>query len=495
MTILLGLVLLPVLFRTLPKEELGIWLLLGQSWATLGILDLGFGVTITRRIAFAKGRSGSDPNTLLTDTTHAEIADLLATGLRIYRILALISFVVAFSLGFFYLRSLNLDALTMPVVWTAWGILCLSQALTMWATPWTCLLQGVGYVGWDAILASFVNASTLIAQIIVAMFGGGLVSLAIVAATGALLQRTAILGFSRRKRPELFQFSGQWRNDTFRELTPLALKAWLTSLGTVMVLNTDQLFVATIEGTENLPAYRAAYIIFLNINMLAVTVASASYVYVAQLWQAGDIPQVHNIVVRNLQLGLFGIAAGGGFVLGMGTNLFDLWLGPGNFIGGPIASIFFVLMVLEAQCYILTAASRATEDEAFAGTTIVAGVLKLTLAFVLGKSFGLSGIALSTLVAQLLTNHWYMVYRALTRLNLNVWSYWTKVVFPVIVVAILVYVISRGLAVLTTDVAQWVSVTAGALIAGVLFAVASWCLAMEKTQRNWVLIRMGLSKA
>src|SRR6266403_4267039 len=80
LTILLGLVLLPVLFRHLPKEELGVWLLLGQSWAALGIFDLGFGVTLTRRIAFAKGKSGSEPNTPLMPETLAEIADLVATG-------------------------------------------------------------------------------------------------------------------------------------------------------------------------------------------------------------------------------------------------------------------------------------------------------------------------------------------------------------------------------------------------------------------------------
>jgi len=35
-TILLGLILLPVLFRHLPREELGVWLLLGQSWLRWG---------------------------------------------------------------------------------------------------------------------------------------------------------------------------------------------------------------------------------------------------------------------------------------------------------------------------------------------------------------------------------------------------------------------------------------------------------------------------
>src|SRR5436189_5590348 len=100
LTILLGMVLMPVLFRHLPKEELGVWLLLGQSWAAMGILDLGFGVTLTRRIALAKGKSGGDPNAALTDETQREIADLVYCGRRIYRIMAAGVFLVAWSLGF-----------------------------------------------------------------------------------------------------------------------------------------------------------------------------------------------------------------------------------------------------------------------------------------------------------------------------------------------------------------------------------------------------------
>src|SRR5436189_6224750 len=84
LTILLGMVLMPVLFRHLPKEELGVWLLLGQSWAAMGILDLGIGVTLTRRIALAKGKSGGDPNAPFTPESLREIADLAESGRRIY---------------------------------------------------------------------------------------------------------------------------------------------------------------------------------------------------------------------------------------------------------------------------------------------------------------------------------------------------------------------------------------------------------------------------
>src|SRR3982074_401005 len=94
-TILLGLILLPVLFRHLPREELGVWLLLGQSWAAMGILDLGMSVTLTRRIALAKGKSGGDPKVRLSAESLREIADLVEAGKRIYRVMAAGVFVIS----------------------------------------------------------------------------------------------------------------------------------------------------------------------------------------------------------------------------------------------------------------------------------------------------------------------------------------------------------------------------------------------------------------
>src|SRR5580765_4904079 len=95
-TILLGLVLMPVLFRRLPKEELGVWLLLGQSWAALGLFDFGFGMVLTRRIALAIGRSGGTLNGPFAKEVSNEIFDLVAAGRRVYRWLALIAFAFSF---------------------------------------------------------------------------------------------------------------------------------------------------------------------------------------------------------------------------------------------------------------------------------------------------------------------------------------------------------------------------------------------------------------
>src|SRR5205085_10989335 len=148
--------------------------------------------------------------------------------------LAIFAFAFSFSSGMFYLRGLHLASVSLPHVWLAWGVLCLSQAFGVWATIWTCLLQGVGYIGWDALAASLVSALTLLAQIIVTIFGGGLVALAVVAASGVLLQRLLIVGFARSRRREIFALKGQWNLQMLQGVPGLAFRAWLTAVGAVL---------------------------------------------------------------------------------------------------------------------------------------------------------------------------------------------------------------------------------------------------------------------
>src|SRR5579859_4321220 len=151
---------MPVLFRHLSKEELGVWLLLGQSCAVLGIFDLGFGTILTRRIAFALGKNSCRLCGELNADTRQELADLITTGRRVYRWLAITAFLFSFGLGLLYLRKLELRGMPLSTVGIAWAVLCLSQAFGIWAAIWTCLLQGLGYVGWDSVLSTLVSSLT-----------------------------------------------------------------------------------------------------------------------------------------------------------------------------------------------------------------------------------------------------------------------------------------------------------------------------------------------
>lgn len=483
-TILLGLVLLPVLFRTLPKEELGVWLLLGQSWAAMGILDLGFGITFTRRIALAKGRSGADPNAPMSDESLTEIANLVACGRRVYRIMAGAIFLTSWLLGFSYLGSLELHQVSQHAVWLAWTILCASQALNVWATIWTSLLQGVGYVGWDAIIGTVVNVTTLGAQIVAVLCGGGLVALAAVAASGALLQRSLTRWLAKRNRPELFSLSGQWDTSVFRSLLPTAMLAWLTSLGYVLVANSDPIFIAQSSGTANIPAFRAALLLVMNMHFLSGVFAGASLVFVSHLWQDNKLDEIRAILRRNTLIGLLTMSCGSAVILVLGATLFDLWLGPGNFVGHAVLGLFLANYFLEHQANVFSSCGRATNDEAYAIPSLLGGVLKLGIATVAIKPWGLVGLAASTLVAQMATIYWYSVYRASIRLGLNWSEHVRRVLVPCLCAFGATYLI--GLTVDSRLLGQplAVRVAAASLIGGSLLMVAFWLLVLRPDQRQ-----------
>ena len=493
-TIVLGLVLMPILFRHLPKEELGIWLLLGQSWAAMGILDLGFGPTLTRRIALTKGKSGSDPNSLLSSESLTEIADLVASGQRIYRFMALGVFIVSWALGFFYLQHLELHELDRSTVWAAWTILCACQALTVWATVWNCLLQGVGYVGWDAIITSVVSALMLIGQIVAVLVGGRLIALAVIAASSALFQRGIIRWFAKKQRPELFSLNGEWNPKVLKGMRGLAFRAWLTGLGTVLVFNTDGMFIASATSSDQIPAYRAAFLVVLNLHMLACVFGLSSSVFVSHLWQAGELSEVQRIVERNLRLGLSIMLSGGAAILAAGPSLFDVWLRPGNYAGSGVLAIFVVLFVLEQQTFVISTASRATEHEAFAGWLMAGGFLKIGLAPVLLKFCGLRGLALGTLIAQLLTAHWFVPWCGLRRLRYGLRRYMSSVALPAIVVLVSAVTLCFGTVKFLGGAQSWQRLGASSVAGCAVLAASLWLLVLDHHQRERILKKLGLGR-
>jgi O-antigen/teichoic acid export membrane protein len=404
--------------------------------------------------------------------------------MRFFLRLSLAVFIIGFLGGCWFLSWMELTTLTPATAYIAWGILCLAQALGVWASVWTCLLRGMGYVGWDSIISSFVTAAVLAAQISALMLGGGLFALASVAAIGALVQRYLVLGFARHNRPNLFVSRGEYDPNVLRAMWPAALRTWITSLGTVVIMSSDQYFISSMGSMKEIPPFRAAYLLIYNLSSMATIMAGASAVFVSHLWQSGEKNEIHRVVIRNLRFGLGIMAAGGACILVLGPRLFDLWLGAGNFIGYPCLILFFAMLFTDAQSYIVSTCSRATEDEAFAVCSVIGGILKIGFAWLLGHHCGLVGIAASTLIAQWLTNHWYMVHRGFHRLEIRYATYMFKVVVPLSILFLCVYGVTYLLVQDPAFASGMSALTAASGTAGLFLLCYCWLVVLDNSERN-----------
>jgi O-antigen/teichoic acid export membrane protein len=308
-----------------------------------------------------------------------------------------------------------------------------------------------------------------------------------------IIQRAVTRRFARRRRPELFVMKGKWNREVLKGMPSLALRAWLTAVGGILVFNTDQFFIASAQGAEEIPAYRAAYLLVLNLNMVAITLAGSSIVFVSQLWQAGEIAALHRIVQRNLRLGLLIMLCGSACLLALGATLFDVWIGPGKFIGYPTLIVFLILLTSETHTFIMVTSSRATEHEAFAASAMTAGILKLALSWWLMQRYGLLGIAAGTAIASLLTNHWYMVFHSFRRLRMSMREHLARVLLPSLGVFLAVLAIDWAVLSAMPSATGLVRVLAVGFTTAILLGASCWWLVLSKHERGRLLSVAGLN--
>ena len=161
---------------------------------------------------------------------------------------------------------------------------------------------------------------------------------------------------------------------------------------------------------------------------VACSFASASPFFISQAWQAGDLSFVHKITIRGAKLGLLVMVSGISFLILVGQELITLWLGKDSFVGYPVLITFCLMFLSEIQYYPLSVSARATEFEKFvAPVYILSALLNCVITWFLISKIGLLGVALGTLLSQMLTNGWYQLYIAIKRLKINFKMYFREV--------------------------------------------------------------------
>ncbi|NEZ59942.1 lipopolysaccharide biosynthesis protein [Adonisia turfae] len=488
-TILANLVLLPILFRLMEREELGIWIMLNGSNAFLGLLGFGIVPTLTRHIALAKGKSGADPSVSLTNESKQHIADLVVTGRTILRWLAIAVFFIAWISGYGLLSQINLEKVSIVEIMIAWTCMCAGYSLGIFISYLNCWLIGIGYVGWEQLINTVIFLLTLVANIVAVVLGGGLLELSIISMFSFIFQRTLFLLYIRRRKPSLLKLNGKWNTKYAQQMLKPAFHAWLTTLGAFLILRTDTYFIAILKGTDNIPQYHASYQLVSNLWQLAVTLGTVSSTFISQAWQAGDLKVVQKITIRNVRVGLSIMATGIAFLSVSGQEFITLWLGKDTFIGYGVFTVFCILLTLQTQRGILVIASRATENENYATVNIIAGVLNIIFTWLLIDKFGLLGVALGTLIAQLLTNSWYGVYDPIKRLRIDFKYYARKVILGWLFLFMTSFSISLIVKrfLVSQGSSEYLIVSATFFVCSFSLALFVWKIILSKIQRKSIL--------
>jgi O-antigen/teichoic acid export membrane protein len=478
-----GLVVTPIVVHSIGKEAFGVWSFIGAVTIYLSILDFGVGPAIIRFGAEARGRGSVD-----------DLNAVASTGLALYAVIG----VVTLPLGI---------ALAAIVPWAghvphhlAWDariatlLVVLSLALRFPLGLFNNLL--VAQQRWDILnVANFV--STVLYAVLVGVLlphAGGIVLLAGLTLFAAILRLTLPLAWLRREIPELHIARRLVTRARLRELTSFSSSNFLVHIAQKIVFSTDVVVVAIVLGAAPAAVYGVPAKLFTLAFGLGTAATTLMFPAFAELEGAGAAERQRRLLLTGLRGGTALMLLLALPLLLIPDLLIHAWIGGGFHGSYAVMAILAGVLLVHQPIYVLTQylIARALQRPV-AIVSIATTLANLALSFALAWTVGIWGVALSTLVTDVLAFAWILPRLAAPAAGVSTSSMLRAVGQPVLAVA------PAAVAVLVLLARWWRPGSLGLLaVLGAVWALAAlaslWRFGLAPAERS-ALTRLGLGRA
>lgn len=390
-------VLTPLLLRFLGQEGFGLWTAYMSVAGYLGLLNFGLGVAATKYTAAyqAEGR-------------REELNEVINGVFWLFALIgvALIAVTVAFSP-----LAPKLFHASPPIVragQVAFAVLGVAVALRLTANVFGSVVYGVERVDAYKALAGLQVVLYVGLCALFLYLGWGIVGV-----SAALLVSNAVLlvayrWFLWKSIPWIHIKPKLVDRAVLKSILPYSLRSFWLSLTARIINQTDVLVIGAFMGPKAITSYALAYTLIFSVGYASSAMAEVVFPRFARMYAEGHEDRLRTEYLRVARLGgAIGMVATVSLAL-TGESFISFWVGPENFVGNKVFSVFLVFLMLGAVAtpagLVLQAAGQ---NKQFAISETMNAVLNLGLSVILVRTLGTFGVAIATVVAVSLTSLWY----------------------------------------------------------------------------------------
>lgn len=433
LTLAIGVVQTPLLFKYLPAIELNTWYIFFSFGAFLLISDLGLVSSISRIIAYLdnSGESESDEKSATAFRAYS-IKQIYVTSLFSFSFFLIIFGLVITSCYYWVHSSKGDSMISLSFVIFVAGII-----FNLLSNVPTAVLNGYRDVGYDSIVRSVVQVLYFLSLFFFLPHFKSIVFVSCAFMCQNLIQFLVLQYILRKRYTKIFQEALAWKDliqinivkKVYSQSFPLAINQvgeWLITQGSVfvaaIVLGPNKLSDFVVN--QQLFSYGIA--ISLVINQIIGPFIAKQYI---ENKRENLISFYKNTTIASLCIVSLFVAA----LFSSCNNIIDLWVGPQHFLGYKFAVVFALITFFEVQHSVAGNFVWNMGKWPFNKLAIASGLLNITLAYILGKQMGLFGITLASFLSKIVTLNWYVVYYCLKKLGLSITNYLRNVFVPIMV--------------------------------------------------------------
>lgn len=416
-----GVIMLPLLVRSLPEEDLGFWYLMGAAGAMAMLVDFGFSATTLRSVA----------------SLHAGAFELLKDGqsiagsspnwvgiICVYQTMRVVYNWVCLAIVILYLGAIMWGASGAGgggtdeyIIATFIGIV--ASVFVVLDANLSAFLAGLGGVVQANKIIAISQFLYLILSSVALVCGGGIVGLA----ASNLIHAFIRYCLTKRKvcvilNPHAKNVCGdEYRRALFSAIWPNTWRYGLMCIGGYLIISANTLIVSSKLGLATVSSYGLTQQILGSIAGVSGVFLSANLPTLIKFGIARDFERRKKLFWRSNLLGIF-LFSILGLVLIFWGDLMLRFIGSRSvLLSRDVLMCFVVFRLLEFNHSQFASLVVSQNNMPFLLPAIVSGI-----AIVIGSVFfvpehGVLGAVLVVGVVQLLFNNWYPVVLGLRALN------------------------------------------------------------------------------
>ncbi len=393
-----GLFMTPVMLHYLKPEGYGLWAVFGSLLGYLGIVDLGLSPSTAKHVAQfrAQGRS------------HA-MSEWVSSTLFFYVPLSAVVLGCAILMAPYVSGLLHVSSGLMTIA--KWALIAASFSLAV-ALP-RGALRGVivGHQRMDIanlVDAAFVmiNALTLF---VVLSSGGGLLGAALASAGVSVLQTIVVFVLTRILYPSVRMTPRFFNPGVVRRALRFSVPILVVAITTQVVFRTDNIVIGVFRGAREVVNYAIAYTLMWYCMNLVFKISDSLLPVFSDLDAGGERRSMRRAYLESCRLSValaFCLTVG---LIFFGRSAITFWVGEERFVGMAtliaLALLPAVHSVIHVGSVMLIGLGRA---RSIALLSVPDAGLNIVLSVVLVRWLGVVGVALGTLIPELLTTFWYI---------------------------------------------------------------------------------------
>ena len=402
---------LPIVLRRIPSEELGMWYVFLGIATFSGIVELGFAPNISRFASYFLGGAAT-PRSLGIDHADAEKGEINFAGLaglaqmarslypKIGAAMGLVMTVGGGTWLYFHFGAKFWNLHVAP----AYFLYASGMTANMYGLFWMNFLVGVNRVrqGQQIFAVGLVMNYLICAVGLLA--GAGLYALALGQIVLALFPRWMACRIVNR---DFLSKSSTPLPVSWRDLWPMTWRCGLGGFASWLALPVTTLICAQVVGLADTARYGLSLQLAMMLHGLSSSWLAVTWPRIGVMRTRKEYPQIRRLIAERLSLTLGSYLLGAVVAWWFAPQALHLFKSKTDFLPpmtlARLLGVVCVDLVIGICNAILLSGNHVPNLQA----SMITGVLAAGFALTLGHAFGIVGIVLAPACAQLLFNLWW----------------------------------------------------------------------------------------